>query len=138
MPQLGQGSLKALEGVDPRLVKVIKEAIKDTPIDFTIVEGVRTVKRQQQLYAQGRTAKGSIVTFADGIKNKSNHQPKSSGFGEAIDFAPYVNGKLDWNDHAKFKVVADHIVKTGAKLGIKITAGYYWKKPVDPPHIQLG
>lgn len=138
MPTLGKKSLQTLEGVHPNLVKVIKEAIKDTPIDFTVVEGVRTKERQQQLYAQGRTTKGNIVTYADGVKNKSNHQPKTDGFGYAIDFAPYVDGKLDWNDHKKFKVIADHIVNTGKKLGIKIDAGFYWQKPYDPPHIELG
>lgn len=138
MPVLGKNSLAKLDGVHPNLVKVIKEAIKTTPIDFTIVEGLRTTKRQQDLYAQGRTTKGSIVTYADGVKNKSNHQPKSDGYGHAIDFAPYINGKLDWNNHANFKVIADHIVKVGASMGIKIVAGFYWKKPYDPPHIQLG
>lgn len=138
MAKLGQGSINALKGVYPNLILVISAAICDTPIDFTIVEGVRTTKRQQDLYAQGRTAKGSIVTYADGIKSKSNHQVKSDGFGHAIDFAPYINGKLDWNNHNNFKIIADHIVSTGKRMGIKITAGFYWKKPYDPPHIQLG
>lgn len=137
MAVFGNTSLNNLKGVHPNLIKVLKEAIKDTPIDFTIVEGVRTQERQQSLYAQGRTTKGSIVTYADGIKNKSNHQVKTDGYGHAIDFAPYINGKLDWNNHSNFKIIADHIVATGKKLGINITAGYYWKRPVDPPHIQL-
>ena len=136
--QFGTSSLNNLKGVHPNLVKVLKAAILNSPIDFSIVEGLRTTSRQQSLYAQGRTAKGSIVTYADGVKNKSNHQAKSDGYGHAIDFAPYINGELDWNDHSKFKTIADHIVKTGQSLGIKITAGYYWKKPYDPPHIQLG
>lgn len=138
MAKLGQGSINALKGVHPNLILVMATAICDTPIDFTIVEGVRTTARQQYLYSQGRTAKGSIVTYADGVKNKSNHQIKSDGFGHAIDFAPYINGKLDWNNHANFKIIADHIVATGKRLGIKIDAGFYWKKPYDPPHIQLG
>lgn len=137
MPQFGKGSLAALDGVHPNLVKVLKAAIVNSPIDFRIVEGVRTKARQEALYAQGRTTKGSIVTYANGTTKKSNHQVKSDGYGHAIDFAPYVNGKLDWNDHAKFKVIADHIVATGAKMGIKVVAGYYWKKPYDPPHIEL-
>lgn len=138
MPAFGKGSLSALDGVHPNLVKVLKAAIVNSPIDFTIVEGVRTKSRQQQLYAQGRTAKGAIVTYADGVKNKSNHQVKSDSYGHAVDFAPYINGKLDWNNHPNFKVIADHIIKTGASMGIKIVAGFYWKKPYDPPHVQLG
>lgn len=138
MAQFSRTSLKRLEGVHPDLVKVLLISIEDTPIDFSIIEGVRTTKRQQEIFAQGRTKPGNIVTYADGVKNKSNHQKKSDGFGHAIDFCPFINGKLDWNNHSNFKVIADHIVSTGAKLGIKITAGFYWKKPYDPPHIQLG
>lgn len=137
MPQFGKGSLAALDGVHPNLVKVLKAAIINSPIDFTIIEGVRTEARQKSLYAQGRTNPGAIVTYANGVTKKSNHQPKSDGYGHAIDFAPYVNGKLDWNDHSKFKIIADHIVSTGANMGIKVVAGYYWKRPVDPPHIEL-
>lgn len=138
MPVFGTGSLQKLQGVHPNLIKVLKTAIITSPIDFTIIEGVRTTKRQQDLYAQGRNGdKRPIVTYADGVNKKSNHQPKSDGYGHAIDFAPYINGKLDWNKHDNFKVIADHIVSTGAKMGIKITAGFYWQKPYDPPHIEL-
>jgi len=138
MPVLGTNSLKKLEGVHPTLVKVMKAAILNSPIDFSIVEGLRTVKRQQELYAQGRTKKGNIVTYADGVKNKSNHQAKSDGFGHAIDFAPYVNGGLDWDDISKFKIIVLHIKSTAMIMGVKITCGIDWKKPFDPPHIQLG
>lgn len=137
MAKFGTGSLNALKGVHPNLVKVMIEAIKNTPIDFTIVEGVRTTKRQQDLYAQGRTKPGAKVTNADGVKNKSNHQPKGDGFGYAIDFCPYVNGKLDWDNINNFKTVINHIKATALLLGIKITAGIDWKNPYDPPHIQL-
>lgn len=138
MPVLGTNSLNKLNGVHPDLVKVIKTAIIDSPVDFSIVEGVRTVARQKELYAQGRTTKGSIVTYADGVKNKSNHQTKSDGFGHAIDFCPYINGKLDWDNISNFKTVVNHIKANALILGIKITCGIDWKKPYDPPHIQLG
>lgn len=137
MPKFSNRSLQAMQGVDPKLVKVLNSAIITSPIDFTIIEGVRTEARQKQLYAQGRTTAGSIVTYANGVTKKSNHQPKSDGWGKAIDFCPFVNGKLDWNNHSNFKVIADHIVKTGADMGIKVVAGFYWKKPYDPPHIEL-
>ena len=137
MAKFSKRSFDALKGVHPNLILVMTTAICDTPIDFTIVEGVRTAKRQQELYAQGRTKPGAIVTYADGIKSKSNHQIKTDGFGHAIDFAPFVNGNLDWDNHNNFKIIADHIVSTGKRLGIKIDAGFYWKRPYDPPHIQL-
>ena len=48
-------------------------------------EGVRTVERQQALYAQGRTTPGKIVTKCDGIMKRSTHQVKADGFGYAVD-----------------------------------------------------
>jgi len=134
--QFGTSSLNNLKGVHPNLVKVLKASILNSPIDFSIVEGLRTTARQQSLYAQGRTAKGSIVTYADGVKNKSNHQAKSDGYGHAIDFCPYVNGKLDWSNEANFRIIARHIIKTATKLNISISWGGVWKF-VDLPHIEL-
>ncbi|RCH53952.1 M15 family peptidase [Mucilaginibacter hurinus] len=137
MYQFGQASKSVLIGVHPNLMRVIKEAIKTSPFDFTIVEGVRTTARQQQLYAQGRATKGPIVTYADGVRKKSNHQPKADGYGYAIDFVPFINGRTDWNADAEFTLIARHIQKVGSDLGIRITWGGDWKRPVDKPHIEL-
>lgn len=133
----GARSLKALEGVEPKLVAVLHAAIATSPFDFTIVEGVRTSMRQRELYAQGRTAKGPIVTYADGIKKKSNHQPKADGYGHAVDLAPWVNGAIDWNNEARFIAIARHIKDTAKKLGVPITWGGDWVRPVDKPHFEL-
>jgi peptidoglycan L-alanyl-D-glutamate endopeptidase CwlK len=138
MARYGKNSLLKLNGVHPSLLLVMMEAINDTPIDFSIVYGVRTTAEQQALYTQGRTKKGAIVTYADGVKNKSNHQIKEDGYGHAIDFCPYVNGKLDWDNISNFEKIVKHIKETANKLGVKITCGIDWKKPFDPPHVQLG
>lgn len=136
MPVFGKTSLLNLKGVHPNLVKVITEAIKDAPIDFTVISGVRTTPEQKALYAQGRTAKGSIVTNADGVKNKSNHQAKSDNYGHAVDLCPYVNGKLDWNTENNFKTLSNHILATAKRLGIKVSWGGTWKFK-DLPHYEL-
>ena len=136
MAVLGKTSLANLKGVHPNLVKVITESIKDTPIDFTVTSGARTTEEQKALYAQGRTKPGGIVTNADGVKNKSNHQSKSDGFGHAVDICPYVNGKLDWNTSKNFKIVAEHICDVAESLGINIAWGGNWKF-TDLPHFEL-
>ena len=48
-------SLNNLKGVHPKLVAVVKRALEITPIDFTVLEGVRSQERQNELWAQGRT-----------------------------------------------------------------------------------
>lgn len=136
MPVFGSKSLSKLKGVHPDLVRVMMEAIKDSPVDFSIISGVRTTAEQKALYAQGRTTRGSIVTNADGVKNRSNHQVKSDGLGHAIDFCPYVNSQLDWNTPSNFRLIADHIKLTAKKLGVDISCGIDWKF-LDTPHVEL-
>lgn len=48
------------------------ERIKE--LGVILDEWLRTTKRQQELYKQGRTKPWSIVTNCDGIRYKSNHQ----------------------------------------------------------------
>lgn len=136
MARFSKRSLDAMVGVHPNLVKVMMEAIKDTPIDFTVIEGVRTTKRQQDLYAQGRTKPGAIVTKADGVKNKSNHQAKADGKGWAIDFCPFIGGKLDWNNTKAFKAIGEHIKQTAKHMGIPVSWGGDWRF-LDLPHVEL-
>lgn len=136
----GDRSKKNLEGVHPNLVKIMETAISNSPIDFTIIEGVRTTEEQKTLYAQGRTTKGMVVTTKDGVKNKSNHQPKADGFGHAVDLYPYVNGKvqvLDKETVPNLKKIAAHIKAVAAGLKIGLTWGGDWKTPYDPPHFEL-
>lgn len=49
----------------------------------------RNVAAQQVLYAQGRTVRGGIVTWCDGVSQKSRHQAVKDGLprAEAVDVA---------------------------------------------------
>ncbi|MCL1636227.1 M15 family metallopeptidase [Elizabethkingia bruuniana] len=142
--KLGERSLKNLEGVHPKLVKLIKTAIVNSPVDFTITEGLRSDQRQKDLYAQGRTKPGLKVTNKDGVKSISNHQDmadgKRDGLGKAVDLYPFFLGKVQVNhpDTIKnLKLIATHIKKVAKELGIAITWGGDWKSPFDPPHFEL-
>lgn len=133
--KLGTRSRENLKGVHPDLVKVVERAIELTTQDFTVIEGVRTQERQQELYAQGRTKPGQRVTNADGVKNKSNHQVKSDGLGHAVDIVPYP---VDWNSSVKFNNIAVAMKLAACQLGIDITWGGDWSRLVDLPHFELG
>ena len=136
MYKLSKRSLDTMAGVNPNLVKVIKEAIATSPYDFMITQGVRSAKYQNELYQQGRTKRGLKVTNADGYIKKSNHQTKVDGYGYAIDFV-ILNGKvLDWDTESKYEAVAKHILEVGHKLGINLEWGGDWKFK-DYPHIQM-
>ena len=133
--KLGTRSKNNLKGVHPDLVKVVEKAIGLTTQDFTVIEGVRTTKRQQELYAQGRTAPGNIVTNVDGVKKKSNHQAKADHYGHAVDIIPYP---VDWDSISKFDNIAVAMKLAACELGVDIVWGGDWENFKDYPHFELG
>ena len=132
----GQRSLDRLNGVNTRLVSVVHRALELSTVDFTVVEGLRSKQRQAQLYAQGRTTAGKIVTWT----LKSKHID-----GLAVDLAPFADGKIDWSDSKKFDAIAKAMFKAAAELGVKIRWGKDWnangiigeRGEVDSPHFEL-
>jgi peptidoglycan L-alanyl-D-glutamate endopeptidase CwlK len=137
MHSFGKQSKARLTGVHPQLVRVLIAAITDSPIDFTISEGVRTLQTQRKYYRQGRSAPGPIITNADGVKKRSNHQIQADGFGHAVDLYPFVNGEVKYDDAADLKAIADHIKATAKALGVKITWGGDWHNIIDKPHFEI-
>lgn len=116
--------------------RLMNAAAVNCPVGYVITEGVRTARRQQELYALGRTKPGKIVTNVDGIKIKSNHQPKDDGFGYAVDLYPCINGRVEVNDVESLKKIGEYIKKVADELGIKIEWGGDWKMR-DYPHFEL-
>ena len=126
--KLGQRSIDRLKGVNPSLVAVFKRACETMPFDVTVLEGLRSYERQQELLKQGAT-KVSV----------SRHMS-----GNALDIAPYP---IDWNDLERFQIMAEHMFKAAEELGIVIRWGGTWErsftKPVkwakflDAPHFEL-
>ena len=76
-----------LKNVHHDLVKVFDHVL--LLLDITVVCGMRTDKEQADLYAQGRTLPGKIVTHADGVKKKSKHQRQADGYAHAVDVYPF-------------------------------------------------
>lgn len=117
---LGATSLKRLTGVHPDLVRVVKRAITITDLDFTILEGVRTVARQRQLLAAGAST-----------TMKSRHIT-----GHAVDLGALVGGKVRWDWPLYHRLAA--AMKAAAKIeNVPIEWGGDWKSFKDGPHFQL-
>jgi peptidoglycan L-alanyl-D-glutamate endopeptidase CwlK len=117
---LSSKSLKRLGGVHPDLVKVVKRAIEITPIDFVVIEGLRTKERQHYL-----VAKGASKTM------NSYHLT-----GHAVDIAPLVDGQASW-DWKYYNQLAPAIKQAAKELGVDITWGGDWQKFKDGPHWQI-
>ena len=135
--KFSQRSIDNMRGIHPKLIGVLFLALNKSSIDFTVTDGLRTTTQQQALYAQGRTKPGAIVTNADGVKSKSNHQEKSDGFGHAIDLYPYYNGMVQLNDNASLKKIAVTISEAAMQLGVAIKWGGEFTSIADYPHFEL-
>jgi peptidoglycan L-alanyl-D-glutamate endopeptidase CwlK len=116
----GNKSKERLSGVHPDLVKVIEEAIKESPLDFSITEGLRTKERQQELFSAGKSQ-----------TMNSRHLT-----GKAVDIAVIKDGTVTW-DFSQYQIVADHIKGVATKLGIPLVWGGDWVSFRDGPHFEL-
>lgn len=131
--KLGKTSIARLKGVDETLVNIVKRAIEISEVDFSVLEGVRTLERQRELYAQGRTAPGKIVTWT----MKSKHID-----GKAVDLVPYP---LDWNDLSKFDKIRNAMFQAAKEQDVNLRWGADWdgdgkyreKGEYDSPHFEL-
>lgn len=117
---LSKKSLSRLEGVHDDLVRVVKRAIEITQIDFTVLEGVRSKTRQEQLVKAGASQ-----------TMRSRHLT-----GHAVDLGAYVAGSVRW-DWPLYNQLADAMKKAAAELKVPIEWGGDWTTLKDGPHFQL-
>ena len=118
--QLDARSLQRLQGVHPDLAKVIHRAAALSPIEFRVIEGLRTEKRQRELVASGASK-----------TMNSRHLT-----GHAVDLAPYVGGTIRW-DWPLFYKLAPAVKQAASEAGVPIEWGGDWKSFRDGPHFQL-
>lgn len=127
MYKLSKRSRGRLEGIDPILIQIVEEAIKESPYDFGIPSfgGLRTAEEQHYLFNKG-------VSKCDGYNKKSYHQS-----GNAFDIYAFVDGKATWK-HEYYTPIARHIQKVAKeKFDTDLTWGGDWKSFVDMPHFQI-
>lgn len=136
--RLGPKSIARLNGVHPDLAAVTLRAIEITTQDFSVLCGVRTAEEQKELYAQGRTKPGAVVTWT----LKTNHLPGADGYGHAVDLVPYP---VDWNTLSKFDAIAAAMMQAAEELGVTIRWGADWdmdglareRGESDSPHFEI-
>ena len=114
---LGKRSLQNLSGVHPDLVAVVKRAIEITEQDFSVIEGIRNINRQRELYRKGATK-----------TLNSRHIT-----GHAVDIAPWP---ISW-DWEYFYPIADAMKQAAEELEVDLEWGGDWKSFPDAPHWQL-
>lgn len=112
MNKLSERSLKRLEGVDPRLVRVVKKAIGYSKVDFGVTEGLRTLETQKKYVAAGKSQ-----------TLNSKHIE-----GKAVDLVAYVDGQVSWELNL-YDDIADAMAKAAKEEGLAIRWGAAWNIP---------
>lgn len=109
---LSERSLKNLQGVDPRLVKVVKLAIDYTTVDFGVTCGLRTVEEQKRLFEAGasQTMAGKHIT------------------GQAVDIMAYIDGRGSWELNL-YDNLADAMKQAAIEVNLPLRWGAAWNIP---------
>jgi peptidoglycan LD-endopeptidase CwlK len=115
-------SLGNLQGIHPHLRAVMEAALDASPVDFIVIEGLRTEERQRQMVREGhsRTMNSRHLT------------------GHAVDLLPIDpadgRGKFEW---PLYHQLAPAVKAEAERLGVAITWGGDWTRFRDGPHFEL-
>jgi peptidoglycan LD-endopeptidase CwlK len=119
---------RRLQGVHPDLVRVIERAAATTSINFTIIQGLRTMAEQRKLVSIGasRTLRSRHLT------------------GHAVDIAPIVDldrdGKVETTEMFHWPLINKlslYIKRAAKDVGVPVEWGGSWVSFRDGPHWQL-
>lgn len=115
-----------LKGINPDLDKVIRRTLEISPVDFIVIEGLRTKERQKELVNTGKSQ-----------TTNSRHLT-----GNAVDIIP-VNTKWQIDE---FKPLLKAVKQAADELGVKLRFGINWKNDpslpietrfIDAPHVEI-
>lgn len=117
-----KSSLVQLHGVHPLLVEVVYDALETGIMDFSVMEGVRTLARQKELFASGKST-----------TMKSKHLIQPDGYGHAVDLYPYpVNmakvNKGDAREFARIGVLAGIMQLCAKRRNVLLRWGGDWDR----------
>lgn len=107
-------------------------AAKNLGIDVLVTCTYRSNEEQKQLYEQGRTAPGKIVTNALPGESKHNNMEGGDPASLAFDVVPLINGKPVWDaSNPVWKVLGG----LGKSIGLNWAGD--WKRFKEYPHFEV-
>lgn len=110
--KLSKRSLSNLEGVDERLIAVVRYAISVTKTDFAVICGLRTIEEQRELVAKGAS--------------KTMNSRHIGGF--AVDLMAYIGDRGSWELNI-YDEIADAVKEGAQAVGVPIRWGAAWHIP---------
>lgn len=123
MPDFGNLSRTRLETCHPELQRLFQVVVSE--FDCSISEGERSKETQDTLFREGK----SQLQYPHSLHNPDNPRNQKDGdpLGvRAVDVTPYPFEPEDWIDTRKFYVMAGHVYRVAAELGIKVRWGGDW------------
>lgn len=108
--QLSTRSLTKLQGVDKRLVAVVRRAIEITSVDFGVVEGLRTPEQQMEYFKKG------VSQISVGGKHVE---------GKAVDLMAYVGDRGSWELNL-YDNIADAMKQAAIENNVAVRWGAAW------------
>ena len=135
---LSQRSKDRLKGVHPDLVSVVELAIQISPVDFSVIEGVRTLEKQREYFNAGK----SMTMNSRHLAKVPRHHESLGAVSHAVDLAPYLDTdgdgdkELSWSMNDFFPL-AQAMKSAASTLKIPIVWGGDWKTFADAPHFEL-
>jgi len=113
MFELSSRSLSRLEGIDDRLFYTVADAIKRTNVDFGVIQGLRTLAEQRDLYDSGASK-----------TMKSKHLE-----GLAVDLMAYTpQGRASW-ELKMYDDIAEAMKESAQANNVPIRWGAAWTIP---------
>jgi len=110
--KLSGKSILKLNGVNEDLRNVVLRAIEITKVDFGVIEGLRTEKRQEELVASGASQ-----------TMKSRHLT-----GDAVDLMAYIGSRGSWELNL-YDDIADAMRAAAIEKDVGIQWGAAWTVP---------
>lgn len=117
---LSDKSKTKLALVHPHLKQVVEQAIKISSVDFTVLEGIRTLDRQRELVKAGASTT---------MNSRHIH-------GLAVDLGAMIGGHITWQPKI-YTQIADAMLATATKLDIPLIWGGSWRSFPDLVHYEL-
>jgi LAS superfamily LD-carboxypeptidase LdcB len=124
-PAKYSAAARSLDSLQPAVADLARKLIakaKEQGIEVIVMRTYVSPKEQEELYAQGRTKPGPIIT---------NTRRSAHTNGLAFDIIPYKNGQLLFND----SVTYEKLGAIGRSLGL--TWGGDWRVFKDYPHFEI-
>jgi len=123
-------SIGNLTGVHPHLQVVTARALQISPVDFLVIDGLRTREQQKLYVSQG--------------KSKTMNSAHLTGY--AVDLVPLDSeGGIDWDKFGPFELVAGAMMQASKEFDVPLRWGGDWDRDGDHkderfrdgPHFEL-